>query len=111
MGIINFSLQAVENNDSCRPDGDENEGQQSEQEPDSLAAHLVAWLGDAEGSKEGGRKSLKESHALMVRGCIARRGYLEGYASIGDSGKESRAAEKHPMNHVAACRNRRSRLD
>jgi hypothetical protein len=74
MVIINFSLQAVENNDSCRSDGDENEGQQSEQEPDSLAAHLVAWLGDAEGSKEGGRKSLKESHALMVR--VALRGVV-----------------------------------
>jgi hypothetical protein len=68
MRYINFSLQAVENYDGRCPDRDENEGQKAEEEPDSPAPHLVAWLGDAEGSKEGSRKGLKESHALMVRG-------------------------------------------
>jgi hypothetical protein len=111
MGIINFSLQAVENNDSCGSDGDEDESQKAEQKPDSLAAHLVARLGDAEGSKEGSRQGLKESHALMVRGCVPRGGYFAGYALIGGSGKESRAPENHPMNHVVACCNRCSRLD
>lgn len=85
MWIINFSLQAVENYDSCGSDGDENQSEKSEQEPDSLATHLVAWLGDAEGSKEGGRQGLKESHVLMVLGCIRRRRNFGGCAPIGHS--------------------------
>jgi hypothetical protein len=60
----------MENYDSSGPNGEEDEGQQSEEEPGGTAAHLVAGLGYAEGSKEGSRKGLKKSHSLMVRGCI-----------------------------------------
>jgi hypothetical protein len=59
---MNFSLQAVENYDSCRADRDENEGQEAEEEPDGPVQHLVTGLGDAEGSKEGSCQGLKESH-------------------------------------------------
>jgi hypothetical protein len=60
----------MENYDSSRSDGEEDKGQETEEEPGGTAAHLVAGLGYAEGSKEGSRKGLEKSHSLMVRGCI-----------------------------------------
>ena len=58
----------MENYDAAGTDCQHNQGDQPEQEPGGAAAHLVAGLGDAEGSEEGGRKGLKESHVSMVRG-------------------------------------------
>jgi hypothetical protein len=59
---------------------------------------LVGGLSDAEGPKKGGRESLKESHASMVRGCVPQRA-LDGDAAAvsrdapweGRGGNESRA--------------------
>jgi hypothetical protein len=78
IGFINFSLQTTENNHSCGSEGDEDHGEKGEEKPYSPAQHLVGGLSDAEGPKKGGRESLKESHASMVRGCVPWRG-LDGW--------------------------------
>ncbi len=54
--------------DSQGSNRDQDEGKEAEEEPGGAAPGLVAGLGDAEGSKEGRGKRLKESHGLMVRG-------------------------------------------
>ena len=78
MGLINFSLQAVENNDSCGSECDEDQGEKGEEKPNGPAEHLVGGLSDAEGPEKGGRESLKESHASMVRAAASPGRALEG---------------------------------
>ena len=66
--LIHFSLHCVENYDSCCSNSDHKDAKKSKKEPDSATEGLIAGLGDAEGSKEGGCEGFQESHSLMVRG-------------------------------------------
>jgi hypothetical protein len=72
---MNFSLHIVENYDSRCSDSEHDESQKPKKEPDSATEGLLAGLGDAKGSKEGGCEGFQESHAWMVR-----RWNVRGYA-------------------------------
>jgi hypothetical protein len=63
----------VQNYANGGTDCEHNQGKETKEKPGGAATGLVAGLGDAEGSKEGGCKCLKELHESMVRGAYGVR--------------------------------------
>jgi hypothetical protein len=96
----------VENYDSGGSNSEHNEGEEPKKEPDSARTCVVAGLSDAEGTEEGGRERLKESHTLMVRCCAGVTLSREG---LEEESTKARRTSKREL--VAACCNGNAGLD
>ena len=107
----------MQNYDSRGSKSEHDYSQKSKEKPDSPAEGLIAGLGDAEGSKEGGCEGFQDSHGLMVLGWIPEvcgwtRGGAISRGSWCEGGKESTEGQEHPIgNQVVACCNQRAGLD